>query len=120
MMGESVAIIAILLCIIVVFVRSGHADYAISIIPILIVPAAHIAGLPLAQLLQKTILVSQLYVARCFIDIIGLAIACLLIVVFSVKIKSTKNKKLYISLCSLYCMALTCVYVYNLLPAPIN
>ena len=100
MMGESVAIIAILLCIVVVFVRSGHADYAISIIPILIVPATHIAGLPLAQLLQKTVLVSQLYVTRCFIDIIGLAIACLLIVI--------------------YCMALTCVYVYNLLPAVAN
>lgn len=119
MIGESVAIIAVLLCIIVVFVRSGHADYAISILPILMVPATHIAGLPLAQLLQKTVLVSQLYVARCFIDIIGLAVCCLLIAIFSVKIKNGKNKKLYIALCSLYCVALTCVYVYNLLPAAI-
>lgn len=38
MVTECVAILAISLCLVVVFIRAGHGDYAASVTPILVVP----------------------------------------------------------------------------------
>ena len=38
MVTECVAILAISLCLVVVFIRAGHGDYAASVTPILAVP----------------------------------------------------------------------------------
>lgn len=115
MTGASVAILAILCCLIVVFLRSGHADYAVSVVPILLVPAAHLAGIPLTRLVLD-FYPCRPFLVRVFTDVVGLAVACLLIAVFSRKIPTPKNKKLYLVLCTCYCVLLAFVYLYNLLP----
>lgn len=115
MVGESIAILAIMACIAVVFVRSGHADYGISVLPIALVPAAHLLGVPIAQMVVDLYGVRP-YLVRCFVDVAGLAVACLLLAVFSSRIKAQKNKKLYLIICTLYCVILDCVYLYYLLP----
>ena len=113
MVGESIAILGILLCIIVVFVRSGHADYAISVTPILLVPAAQLLGVPVARLLYS-LYGWPPYLVRCFVDVGGLAVACVLAAFFSLRIPSKKNKQLYLIITTLYCAALVCVYIYHL------
>lgn len=52
MIVESVAIFGITVCILIVFVRSGNADYAIATLPLLIVPAANVLGWPVASLVN--------------------------------------------------------------------
>ena len=46
MVTECVAILAISLCLVVVFIRAGHGDYAASVTPILVVPFVHLLALP--------------------------------------------------------------------------
>lgn len=116
MIVESVAIFGITVCILIVFVRSGNADYAIATLPLLIMPAANVLGWPVASLVNNMMPGNQLYLVRCFVDVLGVAIACGLIVLFSGKVKAKKKKQLYIGMCSLYCIVLTCVFIYNALP----
>ena len=113
---ESIAIFSITLCILAVFVRSDNADYAVAVSPLLIVPAANLIGWPIASLVNNMMTGNQLYLVRCFVDVLGVATACGLIVLFSGKIKNNKKKRLYIWMCSFYCIVLTCVFIYNTLP----
>ena len=91
MIVESVAIFGITLCILAVFVRSDNADYAMATTPLLIVPAANLLGLPIAKLVNGLLPGNQLYLVRCFADVLGVAAACGLIVLFSGKIKNRKK-----------------------------
>ena len=116
MIAESVAILGVTVCILAIFVRSGNADYAVATLPILIVPAANLLGFPIARLLNTVIPGDQVYLLRSFIDVVGVAIVCALVVLFSAKIKSPKKKKLYVSMCCLYSILLTCVFIYHTLP----
>lgn len=116
MIAESIAIFGITVCILTIFVRSGNADYAAATLPILIVPAANLLGFPIAGLLNHIIPGNQVYLLRSFVDVVGVAIACALVVLFSAKIKSPKKKKLYIGMCCLYSILLTCVFIYHTLP----
>ncbi|MEF9969037.1 MAG: hypothetical protein RR867_03425 [Ruthenibacterium sp.] len=108
---ECVAILAITLCMVVVFVRAGHGDYAASLVPILIVPAAHLVATPLIHLFASafTALPHQMLLA--FADIAALGIACVCVVFLSAKIKSRKNKRVYMVLISGYNILLTCAFV---------
>ena len=116
MIVESVAIFGITLCILAVFVRSDNADYAMATTPLLIVPAANLLGLPIAKLVNGLLPGNQLHLVRCFADVLGVAAACGLIVLFSGKIKNRKKKQLYIWMCSFYCLVLSCVFIYNSFP----
>ncbi|MBP8856042.1 MAG: hypothetical protein KBG54_06010 [Oscillospiraceae bacterium] len=110
---ESVSILAITICMIVLFVRSGRGDFAASLTPILIVPFMHSLAWLALRLMSRMVPMFHAKVILSFADIIGLAIACLLLFFFSTKIKSTKNKKLYIVLLSGYNIILACVFVYQ-------
>ena len=115
MIMESVAILAVTICIMVVFIRSKNTDYAISVTPLLCVPAAHLLFRPVFAGLQFWIPKMPKQLSLAFTDIAALAVTCLLIFLFSSKIKNAKNKKLYIALLSGYSIILTCAYVYQTL-----
>lgn len=119
MVVESVAILGITLCILVVFVRSGNADYAVAATPLLIVPAVNLVGVLAARLGGGApVWGDQFFLIRCFLDVAGVAVACGLIVLFSGKVKNRRKKGLYVGICSAYCILLTCAYIYNTLPLP--
>ena len=88
MVTECVAILAISLCLVVVFIRAGHGDYAASVTPILVVPFVHLLALP---------------------------VSCLMIMSFSGKIRNRKNKKLYVVMLGGYNIILTCTFVHRTL-----
>jgi len=113
MIVESVAILGITVCILAVFVRSGNADYALATLPLLVVPAANLLGWPIAKLVNHMMAGNQVALVRGFVGLAGVAVACVLIVLLSGKIKVKKNKRLYIWMCSFYCVVLGCVFLYN-------
>ena len=115
MVTESVAILAITLCMIVVLVRAKHPDYAASTLPILIVPFVHLITLPLFRRYGGVFYQGPYQLLQAFADIAAVAVSCLCIVLLSGKIKSTKSKKLYVFLLSGYNIILTCAYVYQTL-----
>lgn len=114
MVGESIAIIFILLCIVFVFIRSGHIDYALGVVPIILVSASHLMGVPIAKVIYSFHGISP-YLIRCFVDVAGLALACVLTAIFSTHISSSQNKKVYLVITTIYCVVLTCVYIQNLI-----
>ena len=93
MVTECVAILAISLCLVVVFIRAGHGDYAASVTPILVVPFVHLLALPVSWWTDSLFpaLAPQSVVA--FADIAAVVVSCLMIMSFSGKIRNRKNKK---------------------------
>lgn len=115
MVTESVAILAVTICMILLFIRAGHGDYAASLIPLLIVPFMHMLAVLTLHAFHGIFVSIPYALLVSFADIIGLAISCLLIIVFSNKVKSKKNKRLYIVLLTGYNILLTCAFVWQIL-----
>ncbi len=113
MVTECVAILAISLCMIAVFIRTGHGDYALSTTPILAVPAIHLLAIPFSWWTDAFFsrLPPQSIVA--FADIGAAAITGLLIMFFAGKIQSPKVKKLYVCFLGGYSIILACAFVHQ-------
>lgn len=119
MLAECIAVLAITLCMTAIFIRSGHRDYAASLLPLLIVPGGHIFVWMLLKLFSNIIPNLPILLCSSFADIASLAISCLLIFFFSGKIKNKRNKKLYLVILSGYNIILTCAFVFQtLVPTP--
>ena len=93
MVTECVAILAISLCLVVVFIRAGHGDYAASVTPILAVPFVHLLALPVSWWTDSLFpaLAPQSVVA--FADIAAVVVSCLMIMSFSGKIRNRRIEK---------------------------
>ena len=115
MVTECIAILAISLCLVVVFIRAGHGDYAASVTPILAVPFVHLLALPVSWWTDSLFpaLAPQSVVA--FADIAAVVVSCLMIMSFSGKIRNRKNKKLYVVMLGGYNIILTCTFVHRTL-----
>ncbi len=111
MVTECAAIIAIIICIAFIFMRSGHGDYALSVLPLIIVPFVQIIAPFAANIIVGFGLARYIAMTVSVIDIGALALTCVLIIITSVKIKSKKNKTLYIVLMCGYSVVLTCALV---------
>lgn len=113
MVTECVAILAISLCMIGMFVRTGHGDYALATTPILIVPAVHLLALPVSWWTDPMIASFPPQSIVAFADIGAVAVTGLLIMFFSGKIKSPKIKKLYVAVLGGYSIVLACTFVHR-------
>ncbi len=113
MITECVAILAISLCMIGMFIRTGHGDYALGTTPILIVPAVHLLARPVSMWLDSIIPSFPPQSIIAFADIGAVAITGLLIMFFAGKIKSSKIKKLYICTLGGYSIILACTFVHR-------
>ncbi|NCC07999.1 MAG: hypothetical protein EOM30_08155 [Clostridia bacterium] len=111
MITECAAIIAIILCMVFIFMRSGHGDYALSVLPLIIVPFVQIIAPFAAHLIVGMGFSKYPAMTAAVIDICALALTCVCIILTSVKIKSKKNKNLYIILMCGYSVVLTCALV---------
>lgn len=114
MVVESVAILSICCCIIVSFVKSGNADYAVATLPVACVPAAHLLAFPLEGLTKMLLPQVSKYILLLGFDLVGLAVSCFLIALFSGKIHSKKNKRIYVALLGTYCIVLTAIFVNHI------
>lgn len=117
MITECVAILAISLCMIALFVRAGHSDYALSTTPILVVPAVHLLAWPVSWWTDPIISSFPPQSIIAFADIGAVAITGLMIMFFAGKIKRPKIKKLYICTLGGYSIILACTFVHRTLAA---
>lgn len=115
MLVESVSILAILLCIVIIFVRSGHRVAALSTVPLLLVPAVHLLAFGLSWALAPALPGVPREVMIAFADIAAVALAGVVVHLQSVKLHSKKVRRVYATLICGYNIILTCVYVYNTL-----
>ena len=107
MVTECVAILAISLCLVVVFIRAGHGDYAASVTPILALPVSWWTDSLFPALAPQSVVA--------FADIAAVVVSCLMIMSFSGKIRNRKNKKLYVVMLGGYNIILTCTFVHRTL-----
>lgn len=117
MLIESVSILAILVLMIVIFLRAGHADYSVGVVPLLLVPLVHTLSYAVLRWTDRWIPTIPFQRLVAFCDIGGLALSCLLITLVSMKIKKPRNKKIYILLLVLYNVVLACALVHNMMMA---
>lgn len=115
MVTESIAIIALTLCMVFLFVRSKHPDYAASVSPILCVPTMHLLAFLVLRAADHVWVNVPFQIVVALADIVALAVSCALFVTCSVKIKRVRTKRLYIVLMVGYSVVLTCVYVYQIM-----
>ncbi len=115
MITESIAILAILLCLIVVFVRARQSDYAMSVTPLLLVPFIHLLAVAIFYFGRVPFLGFAPQVVVAFADIAASAVSGALILSFAQKVQKSRNRKLYIVLMCGYNIVLACAYVYRTL-----
>ena len=112
MTAATIAILGVLCCLSVVFLRSGHADYAVSVLPVLFVPAAYLVAVTFSGL----ILVGwETPTARSVILLAGLALSLVGMGLFSLRIRVKKNRRLYLALTLIYCILLAVIYLTHII-----
>ena len=115
MLVESVSIFAIILCIIVIFVRSGHRVAALGATPLLIVPGVHAAAYGILHGLLGRAVASP-WTMLIFADIAAVLVSGVLLHLLAQKIRAGKTRQLYIVLLGGYNVILACAFVYHAIP----
>ena len=108
---ESFVIILICSCLIIIFWRSGSANYAIGTSPVLVPPFFQFIGYPVWKILETAAIVLPNYVVYAGLNLFGLAMASFMIAIFATKFKQKKNRNLYIASLGLYCFILTGIFI---------
>ncbi len=110
---ESIAILIIILFILFALLRSQHADYTVSVAPLLIIPFVHLIVNAAMYVAKSGTFNFRPNVVLAFADVISLAISCALFAIFSNKIKNIRTKRVYICVMVGYSIILTCAYIYQ-------
>lgn len=110
MLVESIAISAIILLMIFMFVRAQKKQYVLLAAPLLVTPMLNIAYAVISALTKNPINP----VAQMLVLIIALAFSVVLMGLFSVNIKHKKYKLIYLVACTGFTTALTFIFLFNL------
>ncbi len=105
-------IVVIILIISGVFLRSRRKDYALAVLPLAIVPLAHIVSSPVAILASK-IHPWEIADIRLGFEVTALVITGILLTQFSLQIKSKVSRNAFLVLCAAFCIILELVLIYN-------
>lgn len=113
MVIECWAIIIVLIAVVFIFVRSGKSNYALGILPLVLVPLFHIIGYPAARLVEKLwgVARGQTHTA---IDIFALIVACIIVALVSGSIPSKKARSVFIVTCGGFMLILSWILILNL------
>ncbi|MFV0497852.1 MAG: hypothetical protein ACK5L0_06785 [Candidatus Fimivivens sp.] len=109
MIFECSAIILVIL--VMSFMSLGKKSaWSIAMLPLLLVPAGHMAGLwlsqPIAELLHITTVAAWIGIDLCI-----LTVTCVLLGIISLNIKRTRQRIAYLTVCGLFAALLTCVLI---------
>ena len=108
------AIVIIFLLVGFSFMRSGKKEYAVAVLPLLLVPLVHIFSGVLAGWLQKPLPLSWLEL-RVILDLAAGLIGCLLIGLFARQIPNSRTRIAFIWSCTGFVGILTMVLITNIL-----
>lgn len=89
---------------------SGHTGWGLAMLPLLIVPTFHIAGIWSGHYAAAMLGITDA-TARIGIDIFSLVVTCMFIGAISLKIKKKRLKIPYLAVCGFYSAILTCVLI---------
>lgn len=110
------AIVIVLLAMVVVFKRAKKKDYALAVLPLTLVPFAHIISGVISRFLDSLIFLSFTQI-RVLIDLTAALFSCLLLGFSSRGIPEKRNRRLFTIFCAGFTILLIWVLVYNTLSA---
>lgn len=110
------AIVIVLLAMVVVFMRARKKEYALAVLPLTLVPFAHIVSGVMARFLDSLIPLSFAGI-RILIDLTAALFSCLLLGFSSRGIAEKRSRRLFTIFCAGFTILLTWVLVYNTLSA---
>lgn len=109
MLVESIAILMVLLVMLFIFLRAHKKSYAISTVPLLVVPFLHAA---VCLFGDATGLVLSADV-RAAADVLGLAVAVAMMGMFCTRRRTRRAKYAYLCLCGGFITVLSIIFIYN-------
>lgn len=109
MVVEAIAIITIFILLLFGFLRAGKKDYAVAILPLVLVPLIQV----LISLTMELFAISLGADMKSTILIIGLVLSIILTVLASQLVKSKRSRLIFIILCSCFTTLLTFIFLYN-------
>ena len=112
MIVECIAIIFGIVCMVFVFLRAKKTSYALSIIPLMIVPALHIIAMYCSKLFANMFDLDRNLVMIA-IDVLGLIASCLLLGLASGNFSSKKSRASYLLVTGAFLVILSWVLVAN-------
>ncbi|MBC8569854.1 hypothetical protein [Zongyangia hominis] len=110
MLVECWSVILIVLAICVVYLKSHRNQYAFTVLPLCILPFAHIIGGPLSRWIHPYVPLNHSETAV-VIDLLGLALATLFLGLTSKNIRSKKARVGFLICCTLFDLILAAVLV---------
>ena len=113
MLVECLAIVVVILLLSFVFLRSGRKDYALTTLPLMLLPTVHvITSLLLASPLNGAFSLDTGGITVA-IDATSLVVSCVLLGLFSHQITSKKARNFYLVISILFVVVLTWVLIAN-------
>ena len=113
MIGECWAIVALIFMLFVAFLRQGKREACLFILPLPVVPLAHIASGALAGFLSSLVPL-PVYFLRACLDIVGLVAACMAFGILSLPLKKG-TRAFYLAACGGFSLILCLVLLYDTL-----
>lgn len=116
MIIECIAITGIILAISVIFLRARKRTYALSTLPLAIVPVINIVEGVLARLVMHISSLDRL-TTFVFINIVAAAVSCLFVGVMTMKFRMKRTKAAYMVLTLLFNIILVMILIQNAIAA---
>lgn len=99
MAAECISIIIVLLLVIYQYIRLNKWEFAVALLPLLLLPAVHIAGIPLSRITAKALGVERVW-PYLLLDVLATVIACILFGVSAMKLKPANYRITYLICCA--------------------
>ncbi len=112
MLVECISIILIILLMTFVFLRSGKREYAITTVPLLILPLMHVLSLLVSGPLNGVFSLDA-HGITVAMDATALVFSCLFLGLFSHRISSKKARNVCLLICVSFVVVLTWVLIAN-------
>ena len=114
MLVECISIIMVILMVAFIFLRAHRRDYAVTTLPLLVLPLMHILSLVLATRMSGILSLNAQGITVA-IDATALVISCTVLGFFSNRISSRKARNAYLVVCGTFVVILTWVFIANTL-----
>lgn len=108
------AVIAILLAMSYIYVRAGRKNYALAILPLMLVPVVH-AGAGVAYSLLSRFLTWDFNLFAIAADVVALVAACTIFGFLSAKIETKKARMVFLIMCDGFTALFTFALVWSLI-----
>ncbi len=113
MWRESAAILALYLLIFVLLIRKKHIGYALSVVWLSLLPCVHLLFGFLSFSPLPALLPASYATVQGFADLVATVVSVVAIVLFSRKIESVKNRRIYLVSLVGYSVLLGWAYLFN-------